>query len=190
MVNMIKRDARLAPYLKTLLEDAGIEIGINPALSTKDFAAIKVDEYYAGLKLPTTPKAVDFVVVVDCQCDCFVMYILELKNVNGPDKLDIAAIQEKFSNTINLFLSDAFSDIFLNDRFKYKGIKLYLISDAYEEVGTFANHAEYLAFREKINKRDSLKVDMSLSSKLYRFRGKILKIEYDIPPNPIITRWQ
>lgn len=190
MVDMIKRDARLAPYLKDTLEDAGIEVGIDQALKEEEYAAIKVDDYYAGLKMATPPKAVDYVVVVDCQCDWFVMYILELKNVNGPDGLNIADIQEKFSNTINFFLSDTFGNIFLNDCFKYKGVKLYLVSDAYGEVGSFSNHSEYLKFRERINKKDTLKVDMSLGSKLYCFRGKILKIEYDIPPNPIITRWK
>jgi hypothetical protein len=188
MVNMIKRDARLAPYLKIALEDAGIEVEIDPALTPQDYAAIKVDEYYAGLRAAITPKAVDFLVVVDCRCNWFSMYILEFKNVNGPEKLNISDIQEKFANTINLFLNDSFSDIFLNDRFKYKSVKLYLVSDAYNEVGHFQNHNEYLAFRQKINKRDSLKVDIALSSKLYKFRGKILRIEYDIPPNPVVTR--
>lgn len=186
---MIKKDAHLVPYLRTTIEDAGIEVGIDPKLSPNDFAAIKVDDFYAGLKMATSPKTVDYVVTVDCQCDSFAMYILELKNVNGPDKLDIRAIQEKFCNTIQHFLSDTFSYIFLNDRFKYKKIMLYLVSDAYCEVGRFANHSEYLKIREKVNRKDTLKVDLSLSSKLYRFRGKILKIEYDIPPNPIITRW-
>lgn len=188
MVNMIKRDARLVPYLRTVIEDSGIAVSVAPNLLQEDYVAIKVDDYYAGLNLQRTPKAVDFIVVVDCQCDWFSMYILEFKNVNGPDKLNITEIQEKFTNTINLFLNDTFADIFKNDRFKYKGIKLYLVSDAYGAVGSFNNHAEFLAFREKINRRDSLKVDMSLSSKLYRFRGKIVKIEYDIPPNPVITR--
>lgn len=188
MVNMIKKDAHLVPYLTTTIEDTGIEVGLDQRLCPDDFAAIKVDGYYAGLKISTPPKAVDFVVIVDCQCDSFSMYILELKNVNGPGKLNIVDIQEKFSNTINLFLSDTFSYIFLNDRFKYKKIKMYLVSDAYGEAGNFANHSEYLRFRDKVNKKDTLKVDMSLSEKLYRFRGKILKIEYDIPPHPIITR--
>lgn len=188
MVNMIKKDAHLVPYLTTTIEDTGIEVGLDQRLCPDDFAAIKVDNYYAGLKISTPPKAVDFVVIVDCQCDSFSMYILELKNVNGPGKLNIVDIQEKFSNTINLFLSNTFSYIFLNDRFKYKEIKMYLVSDAYDEAGNFANHSEYLRFRDKVNKKDTLKVDMSLSEKLYRFRGKILKNEYDIPPNPIITR--
>ena len=185
---MIKKDARLVPYLKTSLEDAGIEVEIDSALTLEDYIAIKVDEYYAGLQIATPPKAVDFLVVVDCRCDWFSMYILEFKNVNGPEKLNIPDIQEKFANTINLFLNDTFSGIFLNDRFKYKSVNLYLVSDAYKEVGHFKNHNEYLAFRKKINKRDSLKVDLSLGSKLYKFRGKILRIQYDIPPNPVITR--
>ena len=44
--------------------------------------------------------------------------------------------------------------------------------------------------KQEHDKRDSLKVDVSLSSKLYKFRGKLLRIEYDIPPNPIISRIQ
>ena len=188
MVNMIKRDARLVPYLKTTIEDAGIKVNVAPTLREEDYAAIKVDDYYAGLHLQRTPKAVDFIVVVDCECDWFALYILEFKNVNGPDNLNVAEIQEKFSNTINYFINDTFTDIFNNDRYKYKGIRLFLVSDAYGAVGTFGNHAEFLAFREKINRRDTLKVDMNLSSKLYRVRGKIVKIEYDIPPNPVIMR--
>lgn len=189
MVNMIKRDAQLAPYLHDVLEDAGITIGIDPTLQLDDYAAIKVDDYYADLHLTMSPKAVDFVVAVDCQCDAFALYILELKNVNGPEGLVLEDIKEKFGNTINSFLGDSFSYIFTNDRFKYKVIKLYLISDAYHEVGKFSNHAEYLKFRDRVNKRDTLKVDFSLSFKPYQFRGKILRIEYDIPPNPIIKRW-
>lgn len=185
---MIKDDTILNPYLKDSIEDAGIKVDIDSSLNEKEYVAIKVDEYFAGLKIPTPPKSVDYVVVVDCKCSWFAMYILELKNVNGPNNLNIRDIQEKFSNTINIFLSDTFSNIFLSDSFKYKAIKLYLVSDAYNEIGKFSCHEEYLSFREKINKKDSLKVDVALTSKLYRFRGKILHIEYDIPPNPIITR--
>ena len=45
MVDMIKKDARLAPYLNTALEDAGIEVKIDSTLTPEDYAAIKVDEY-------------------------------------------------------------------------------------------------------------------------------------------------
>ena len=188
MIKMIKEEPRLKDYLKENIEDSGISVDIDPCLNNDDYAAIKVDDYYAGLKLPTPPKSVDYVVVVDCDCNWFTMYILELKDVNGPGGLNIRDIQEKFDNTIKIFLSDTFSNIFLNDCFKYKDIKLYLVSDAYGERPDFSCHDEYLRFRERINKKDSLKVDVALTSKIYRFRGKILQIKYDIPPNPIITR--
>lgn len=186
---MINRDARLVPYIKKTITDAGITVDVDPKLQPTEYVAIKVDDYYAGLKIATPPKAVDYVVVVDCQCNWYAMYILELKNVNGPDRLDLNDIKEKFENTINGFLSDTFSEIFMNDRFKYKGVKLYLVSDAYGQVGKFKNHAEYLRFRERINRRDTLKVDRNLTQKVFRFRNKIMMIEYDMPPNPIIQRW-
>ena len=188
MVDTIKRDTNLAPYLHTVIHDAGITVGIDPTLQPDDYVAIKVDDYYNSQHLSTTPKAVDFVVVVDCKCSWNAMYMLEFKNVNGPEKLNIPDIQEKFTNTFNLFLKGTFSHIFENDRYKYKSIGLYLVSDAYHAVGTHPNHAAYLAYKEKINSKDSLKVDMRLSEKLYRFRGKILRIQYDIPPNPLIKR--
>ena len=117
------------------------------------------------------------------------MYLLELKNVKSPQFLNIRDIQEKFDVTIRDFLSDRFADIFMNDRYKYKHIFLYLVSDAYRISGRYSTYEEYKKVQEKINKRDSLKVDLNLGSKLYRFRGKILTISYDIPPNPIIRKY-
>ena len=189
MINMIKRDARLVPYLRTEIEDSGLCVEISEDLSESDYVAIKVDDFYSGTMPWHEPKAVDYVVVVDCQCDSFFMYILELKNVKSPKFLNFSDIQEKFGNTIQDFLSDRFSDIFLNDRFKYKGIKLYLVSDAYNTKGRFSTHEEYRKFREKINKRDTLSVDFRLSSKLYRINGVVCQIEYEIPPYPIIRKW-
>lgn len=189
MINMIKRDARLVPYLRSEIEDAGIRVEKSESLSEDDYAAIKVDDYYAGVLPGLEPKAVDYVVVVDCSCDSYFMYILELKNVKSPRYLNFSDIHEKFYNTISLFLSDTFASIFLNDKFKYKGVKLYLVSDAYNQTGRFSTHEEYVNYRDRINKRDTLAVDMKLTSKPFMFRGRVYRIEYDMPPNPIIKRW-
>ena len=189
MVNMIKRDARLVPYLRTEIKDSGICVGVSKDLSESDYVAIKVDDFYSGILPGDEPKAVDYVVVVDCQCDSFFMYVIELKNVKSPKYLIFPDIQEKFGNTIQDFLSKRFSDIFLNDRFKYKGVKLYLVSDAYNTKGRFSTHEEYRKFREKINKRDTLGVDFSLANKVYKFKGLPCRIEYELPPNPIIRKW-
>lgn len=189
MISTIRCDKRISPFIREKIEDNGIMVEISEDLTKEDYAAIKVDEYYAKTLPRQEPKSVDFVVVVDCQCESYFMYILELKNVKGPEKLVFSDIYEKFSNTISLFLSEAFSDIFLNDKYKYKGVKLYLISDAYKEKGQFRTHEEFKKFREHINNRDTLKVDLNLSSRIFRFRGKAYTIEYEIPPNPIIHRW-
>ena len=166
-----------------------LAVEISEELTEEDYVAIKVDDFYARTMPYQEPKSVDFVVVVDCQCESFFMYILEMKNVKSPKYLDFSSIQEKFDNTIRDFLSGVFSDIFLNDRFKYKGIKLYLVSDAYNQAGRFSTHSEYVRFRERINHRDTLGVDFALTRKPFRFRGSICHIEYEIPPNPIIKRW-
>ena len=186
---MIKRDARLVPYLKSEIEDSGIRVEKSDSLSEDYYAAIKADDYYAGVLPGLEPKAVDYVVVVDCSCDSYFMYILELKNVKSPRYLNFSDIHEKFYNTISLFLSNTFASIFLNDKFKYKGVKLYLVSDAYNQTGRFSTHEEYVKYRDRINKRDTLAVDMKLTSKLFKFRGRVYRIEYDMPPNPIIKRW-
>lgn len=100
-------------------------------------------------------------------------------------------IHEKFEMTIQDFLSTKFEAIFLADKYKYKDIKLYLISDAYGLAGKYATFNEYKRVqekRQKIQARDSLRVERHLGGKLYKFKGKIVKINYDIPPNPIIKR--
>ncbi len=188
MVRQIKACKPLKPYLKETIEDEGICVGISGQLDLEQLAIIKVDDYYAGLHLATPPKAIDFLVVVDCECDAFVMYLLELKNVSSPRFLKIGDIHEKFRNTISDFLSDRFAGIFLQDRYKYKDIFLYLVSDAYGLSGKYKNFEEYRKMREKINKMDSLKTEMNLRHKPFRFRGKVLRILYDIPPNPLIQK--
>ncbi len=188
MVTKIKNNPRLRIYLRSRIEDEGIEVGVDEGLSENEYVGIKVDGYYNGLHQAVIPKSVDYVVVVDNSCDSYNLYILEMKNVNSPQKLIIKDIQEKFANTISDFLSEEFKEIFLADRYKYKDIKLYLVSDVYGIGGKYQTHKEYMQHLERINKKDSLKVDRNLGSKIYKFRNKYLRIEYDIPPNPVIKK--
>lgn len=191
MIQAIKSCKELIPYLKDTIEDEGLEVSVEENLDDKRLAIIKVDNYYNDLHLTTPPKSIDFVVAVDCECSSYVLYLLELKNVNSPKLLNVKDIHEKFEMTIQDFLSTRFKTIFLADKYKYKDIKLYLISDAYGLAGKYATFNEYKKIQEKkqkIQARDSLRVERHLGGKLYKFKGKIVKINYDIPPNPIIKR--
>lgn len=191
MIQKIKNCKELIPYLKNTIEDEGIKVGIDESLIPENLVIIKTDDYYNNLHLSFPPKSIDYVVVVDCACDWYILYLLELKNVNSPKKLSIKDIQEKFENTICDFLSRRFGGIFMACQYKYKDIKLYLVSDAYGLEGKYSTYAEYKKNqdkRQKIQGRDSLRVDFNLGSKLFKIRGKIVRINYDIPPNPIIRR--
>ncbi len=89
MLQMIKSEVTLKPYLYYVIEDEGIEVEVETTLSEDEYISVKVDDYYNGLHLATPPKSVDFIVVVDCSCNAFVLYILEFKNVKSPAYLNI-----------------------------------------------------------------------------------------------------
>ena len=120
MIQQISQERQLTKYTTHKIQDEGIEVSIDPLLSPDDYIAIKVDDYYNGLHLAkTTPKAIDFLVAVDCSCQDYVLYLLELKNVKTPQAYQTHAIYEKFKNTLDHFMSEEFSHIFFNDHYRY-----------------------------------------------------------------------
>ena len=192
MIQEIKSCKELIPYLRDRIEDENLEVEIEDNLREEQYAIIKVDDFYNSLHIASPPKSIDFVVTVDCECFSYVLYLLELKNVNSPQKLNIRDIQDKFHTTIYDFLTERFGYIFLNDKYKYKAIKLYLVSDAYGLSEKYATYEEYRKIQDKkqrIQMKDSLRVDCNLASRLYKFKGKIVQINYDIPPNPVIRKF-
>lgn len=194
MISRIQNEPKLKSCIRYEIEeiqpDDGhkINVEVDKRLTHKDYVGIKVDDYYNGLHINKPPKAVDFVVVVKNSRCSFTMYIIEFKDVDSPAGLNIRDIQEKFTITIYDFLSDKFKDIFLDDRYKYRDIQLYLVSDAYGLAGKVESYEKYREIQEKLDKKDSLKVDKGLAEKVYRFRNKFLRIKYEIPPNPIIHK--
>ena len=192
MIQEIKSCKELIPYLRDRIEDEKLEVEIEDNLHEEQYAIIKVDDFYNSLHIASPPKSIDFVVTVDCECYSYVLYLLELKNVNSPQKLNIRDIQDKFHTTIYDFLTERFGYIFLKDKYKYKAIKLYLVSDAYGLSEKYATYEEYRKIQDKkqrIQMKDSLRVDCNLASRLYKFKGKIVQINYDIPPNPVIRKF-
>ena len=108
-----------------------------------------------------------------------------MKSPSGYGRNDI---RKKFENTVYRFMSQEFKHIFLNGRYKYNSIKLYLVTSAYRAAKKYGTFKEYSRIMDKIGKMDSLRNDLSLSMKPIRFRNRLLKIDVEIPPNPIITK--
>lgn len=148
---------------------------MDPLLAETKYVGIKIDDYYKGLHEKVIPKAVDFIVAVDCECDWYVLYILELRNVKRTSSSK--EIQEKFDTAINHFMKEEFDGIFLNDRFKYEEVFLYLVTTSYQRAVELGNFEKYQELRARLNAKDSLADDSTLTSKPYKFRGKCLNWE-------------
>ena len=186
MLQTIQKEGKLKKYLYHEIEDAGISVSVDARLSEDEYIGIKIDDYYMGLRQKITPKAVDFIVTVDCECDWYTLYILEFKNVSRPPTT--REIHEKFDTAINDFMSNEFKEIFLSDKVKYREIFLYLVTTAYQKAVEMGSFDQYRKLRNKMKQRDSLWVDDALSGRLYRFRGKVYRIQREVPPNPVIRR--
>lgn len=185
MIQRIKQTKALKPYQHQKIEDAGVAVDVDEKLSEQEYIGIKVDDYYMGLKLQgETPKAVDFIVVVDCGFNWYTLYILEMKDTNSYTTRDI---HEKFDTAINRFLQVDFKEIFLDDRYKYRLVKLYLVRP-FKPAEKYSNYEEYKKIQEKIRTKDTLAIDQKLGDKIYRFRNLLLRIEREIPPNPLIVK--
>ena len=114
----------------------------------------------------------------------FVLYILELRGVKRT--CSSKEIQGKFETVINRFMQEEFGHIFLKDSFKYKEVFLYLVTTSYQRAVQLGKFEEYQALRARLNAKDSLANDSTLTTKPYKFRGKYYFIRREVPPNPLI----
>ena len=63
-----------------------------------------------------------------------------------------------------------------------------MVTSAYGKALGQENFQKFVELLRKTNQKDTLTNDLSLSSKLFKFQKRILKIEREIPPNPVIRR--
>ena len=184
MISSIKNNKKLKEYCVETIADAGVEVMLDQSLTPDDYVAVKPDDYYNELKMTDTPKMVDFIVAVDCVSSNYVLYVLELKGgaYSNPE------VQEKFANAINIFMEKDFCEIYCADCYKFKSIYLYLISNRPLAALKCGSYEEYVRIYNKIKTRDTLSKDLFLSDRIFRFRGKILRINREIPSGLVIKK--
>ena len=184
MIDRIQSDKNLVEYCTRTIADAGVEIKVDPTLNENSYIGVKIDDYYSELKEINQPKAVDFVIAVDCRCSAYNLYVLELKG--GKNKnYSTKDIYEKFTTTIDDFLKCRYQSIFCDDRYKYKGIYLYLVTTTPAAALKYESYAEYLRIRDKLRRKDTLTIEAEFT-KVFSFRGRQCRICREIPPNPVI----
>lgn len=174
MINRIKGEKLLAPYVRQSCEDEGLCVKVDDNLTENDYAVVKMDDYYNNSRITPIPPSVDFIVSVDCVLENYVLYIMEFKNVKKRYALRSIDITNKFSTAIKDFMSIRFKDIFCDDRYKYKRILAYLIHPLQTIEDTYP--------------KDTLRREKDLSRIPYKFRGVRFQIEEKNPSDVIIQR--
>ena len=177
-------DANLLPIIRSYCSENNVEVCLSKGLEdTADdkLLILKIDAYYSsenGMHNP--PASVDCLMLVKCDTnDCYDMYIIELRDINSPNGFDKKNIVEKFTTTINEFLSVKFKNIFYNDMYCFNSFKCYFVTDPYGCSGMTQEQ-----YDEHIHAK-GLKLDYFNSLKPFVFRDKLAMIEPKLP-NPMI----
>ena len=182
MINQIKNDDILKTFTCITCEENGICATIDDQITEEEVAIVKVDGFYSSLKLKETPPSIDFLVSVDCTENSYVLYLIELKNINSPGGFNIKNVYGKFRTTIEDFMSVKFSYIYLNPKYSIKDLMLYFVSDPYRLNKVGIAYEDY-----QKDKKNALKVDNFLLQKPFLFNGKACLIK-PILPNPLIRK--
>ena len=177
MFEKIYSNQELFQIITSYCEENGLEVCLSPTLDDENILILKADEFYSSKNIHNPPPAVDCIILVKCQKECYDIYLVELKNIKSPKGFDKENIVLKFKNVITDFLENRFKDIFLNEN--YCNFNCYFITNLYR-----CENMSQEEFDKKI-KSQNLKLDYFNSIKPFKFKNKIAFIK-PIIPNPTI----
>jgi hypothetical protein len=172
MIDKIKRHSQLKPFIVSTCDENNILVNIADTIPPGNYLVLKVDKYYNSLKLGKTPPSIDCLIPLKCSDSDFVIYLIELKNIKSPKGFKPDNIYKKFKVTIEDFMIARFNDIFLDNSYQIKDMRLYFVSNPYRQ-------------REISHRREGTKMDALLSRRPFSFRGILCQLKH-ILPNPII----
>ncbi len=124
VIQKIKEHDVLSKFIEDTCCENNVCITFDADISLESYIIIKVDDFYKSLKLGSTPRSVDCLILRQCANGDYGLILVELKKARKSKRISKTQIEEKFENTLNDFMT-RFKDVFPE---KYKEIKLYLIS--------------------------------------------------------------
>ena len=182
MFDEIYNDPLLFNLIRELCDENDICVEVSDQISNDDYLVLKIDQYYSSRNMHNPPPSVDCLIIVKCdENECFDIYLVELKNIKSTKGFEVKNIKEKFQTTIDDFMSERFSHIFLNEDYCINILRMYFVSDACRIKKNNPNITED-QYRKKIL---NTKLDMLQSIKPVRFRNRIAHIN-PILPNPLV----
>ena len=182
MFNKIYNNPNLASIISSYCDENDIEICLDESLESNSddkLLILKIDDYYSSKKIHNPPPAIDCLILVKCDSgECYDIYLVELKNIKSPKAFSKENIVEKFKTTINKFLNDEYTDIFLKEN--YCDFNCYFVTNPYG-----CQNITQEEYDKKIHD-EGLKLDFFNSIKPFKFQNKYSLIK-PILPNPTIN---
>jgi len=156
----------------------GYEVSIAEELhNSGNVLILKIDAYFNSANMHNPPPSVDCLVIVKCDAnDCYNIYLAELRNISSSNGFNKENIVSKFQTTVDVFLKDKFSTIFLNQT--YCNFKCYFVTNPYRFQGSQSDYDEYI-------NANGLRLDYFIGIEPFEFNGKYALIEPKLP-NPTI----
>ncbi|MCU0425829.1 MAG: hypothetical protein MUF71_09415 [Candidatus Kapabacteria bacterium] len=127
-IENIRRDAELAPFICEECYEKGVGVELHPSLTNETAVIVKIDSYYASLKLADTVPSADCLIFQDAENQRFCLFVVELKSQNYSAGLSIEQLRDKFETSLNDFVAKRFKSHFVINPAKYKKIRCYLRS--------------------------------------------------------------
>lgn len=176
LVQKIKSDSTLQPYLCLECEENGIAAVLAPNIPVSEVVIIRVDQYY-NTQVKNPPRSPDCLIIQHCNANRYELCIVELKNIQGLQKYSLNAIREKYQTCFSDFMSNRFRHYFYDLTFTFKQIRLLFISDPQRQL----QNPSY-------QKKDkNTRLDALLALPPCRFANKLYGITHELP-NPMIRK--
>ena len=173
LIDWLRKDPIISKYICNDCSENGVEVILDNKIDPSNLLIIKIDGFY-NREVNNPPRSPDCLIIQRCD-DHFDIYVIELRNISGPDGFSIKEIEEKFTTCLDDFMSHRFGNYFHHSDVEINVLKLYLISDPYD----FKNHPNKQLYMR------GHKFDLLSAIRIPRFFNKHLYIEPHIP-NPMI----
>ncbi|MBW1650579.1 MAG: hypothetical protein JRJ44_07900 [Deltaproteobacteria bacterium] len=171
LINNLRYVKELSDFILDKCDDTedskgNFEVITDKSINLENILIIKVD-YFLQKKIHPNPKAPDCLIIQRCAENEFDIYVVELKDVKRPRKINKKDVREKFTNCYELFIKKEFKEYFYSDKIKIRNIKLWLVADPH-------NIREYPQ-REHYNKVTEF--DMLLEQVTIKYFNKSIRIK-------------
>lgn len=171
LIEDLKALPLLEKYICTDCTENGFAVTIDPTVHPDDILIIKVDAYYNDtVHNNDRPKSPDCLIIQRCADDVYSLFVVELRDINGPGGFTIPDVREKFQTCVYDFMNEILRTQLLESEYQYRRVRLLFVTDPYQEQLRHSYH--------RLNKLTKLDALLAMNTSPFIFNGKRYGIEH------------